>query len=72
MAPALTVLESDPEALHFPALGHTTDDGLLRCGGSASRVARLTKFEDLVTCMTCVERMGEAELAERRRLPDGV
>lgn len=64
-------LSSNPDALHLPALGTTTDDGLLRCGGHASRVARITKYASIVTCMECIALMNENELAMRRDVPYG-
>lgn len=64
-------LESNPEALHFPALGLSTDDGITRCGVHVSRIARVTKYPSIVTCMTCVEQMTDGEKATRRAEPEG-
>lgn len=67
-----TMLESNPQALHVPKIGRPTDDGITRCGQQASRIARITKYPSIVTCMTCVSLMTESELAMRRAEPEGV
>ena len=63
-------LESNPHALHLPKLGHSTDDGITRCGQYASRVARVTKYSSIVTCMSCIKLMTESELSMRRSEPE--
>lgn len=66
-----TMLESNPNALHLPAIGMSTDDGITRCGKHVSRIARVTKYPSIVTCMSCIARMTEGEKAMRRNEPEG-
>lgn len=65
----MTFEHTNPQALHLPALGHTTDDGITRCGQRVSRIARVTKYASIVTCATCIARMTDGEKAMRRDTP---
>jgi hypothetical protein len=60
------VLESNPHAIHIPKIGLSADDGITRCGQYVSRIARITRFASLVTCMTCLDRMTDSERSIRR------